>query len=177
MIISFSDFQDRPYRIPNKNESKDFTTILAEEEERLAISFLLGQELWDLVNSGSTGETDPYSKIISGDDYTYNSKTYHYKGWVDLVRPALFAHWIPLTTDKLTNVGFVVNYAQEKSSNMEDPYPYVVKHWNEFVLKVGRTPGYGYNYRGSFYGYMNANRTLFPEWLFRCPNFKNRHDL
>lgn len=182
MIISRTDFVDRPYKIPNRNESGDLFPILEREEERLAIEYLLGPELWDLVNAAaqvSGGASSPYDTLINGADYVYNTKTYRYYGWVDTIRPALYAHWIPLTTVKITNVGPVVNNAQQASKNVDDYYPEVVNAWNESVLKVGYLPGclYNYRYKGTFYGFMNANKADYPEWIFRGLSPKNRYDI
>lgn len=187
MIIDPTDFTDRPYKVPNQDESRDFINFIEEKEIELAtgtleeeVCNLLGQQLWDefkeaLESSGPLDEK--WEKLRDGEIYEYSNKQYHYRGWVDLIRPAIFALWLPISTYKLTNIGFVENSAPEKSKLIEDQYPFQVKYWNKFVSKVGYQHPYGYNYKNSFYGFMKANTEDYPSWAFKCPRYKNRYDL
>jgi len=184
MIILPVDFVDRPYKVPNQEEARDFSSLLDGWEEGIANGTLpdeavrlLGVDLWDefsdaLNTSGVIA--DKWIRLRDGATYTYGGKTSTYLGWVDMIRPALYALWIPTTTYKLTNIGFVENNAPEKSSLMDDQYPFVVKYWNEFVSRVG----FGYNCRrNSFYGFMEANKADYPDWDFKAPELKNRYGL
>ena len=130
MIIDPTDFNDRPNKVPNQPESRDFVSFIGNKEEDLAIKYLLGYELWAEFSAALAGSGTLDQKWIDlrdGAEYTYNSRTYRYKGWVDLIRPAIMAEWVPLTTWKLTNIGFVENDAPDKSSLMDDQYPFLVK--------------------------------------------------
>lgn len=186
MIIDATDFTNRPNKVPNQEESRDFISFIEAEEEAFACWHheehfqLLGKELWEefkaaLAGSG-TLETK-WQNLKDGAEYTYQGKTYRYGGWVDMIRPGIYARWIPNIPYKLTNIGYVENSAPEKSKLLEDQYPFVVQEWNKFVDKVGHAHQYGYNYRNSFYGFMKANASDYPSWVFKCPHLKNRHDL
>ncbi len=186
MIIDSTDFTDRPYKVPNQEEARDFIGFIEDIEERLAMGTLvdecvtlLGVDLWTdfLAGLESSGTIeDRWLKLRDGATYTYNGKTYKYNGWVDMVRPGIYSKWLPLTSDKLTNIGFVKNNAPQQSKLTEDYYPSVVQYWNELAKKVGHNAGYGYNYINSFYGFMKANEADYENWVFRCPTYKNRHD-
>lgn len=179
MIIDPTDFVDRPYKVPNQEESRDFIAFLESKEEELG-RLILGHELWEeftdaLQDSGALDAI--YEALRDGATYTYNNKTYRYAGWVDMVRPGIFAEWLQNMPYKLTNVGYIENNAPDKSKLLEDQYSFQVAHWNEFVRKVGGSRHYRYNCRDSFYGFMRANEDDYPTWEFTCPAYKNRYDL
>lgn len=186
MIIDPTDFTDRPYKVPNQEESRDFSSFIEDIEERLAMGTLqdecvqlLGIDLWSdfLAGLESSGTIeDRWLKLRDGADYEYSGATYRYNGWVDMIRPGIFSQWIPMTTDKLTNIGFIKNNAPQQSKLTEDNYPSIVQFWNELARKVGYQPNCGYNYKNSFYGFMKANESDYDNWVFKCPQFKNRHD-
>lgn len=187
MIIDSTNFVDRPYKVPNQEESRDFVSFIEDVEERLAMGTLMGEtmkllgvDLWNEFTAGleTSGTIEQrWLDLRDGADYQYNNKTYRYNGWVDMVRPAIFSQWIPATTDKITNIGFVRNSAPQQSKLTEDNYPFIVLHWNDFVRKVGYESEHCYNYKNSFYGFMKANAENYSSWDFKCPRFKNRHDL
>lgn len=187
MIIDPTDFTDRPYKVPNQEESRDFISFIEETEEQLAtgnltgeVCNLLGDELWHEFNDQITGSgviEERFELLRDGEIYTYNNKQYHYKGWVEMIRPAIFSLWLPQSNMKLTNIGYVENSAPQQSKLMEDQYQFQVNHWNKFVSKVGYSYPYGYNCHSTFYGFMKVHATDFPTWTFRCPRYKNRYDL
>lgn len=187
MIIDATDFTNRPYKVPNQEESRDFISFIGDIEARLAAGMLaeecvslLGADLWTAFQAGLDTSGTPEAHWLAlrdGADYTYQGKTYRYNGWVDMVRPGIYSQWIPVGTDKFTNIGFIKNNAPQQSKLTEDYYPSVVQYWNEFAKKVGFDTDCGYNYKNSFYGFMKANEDSYDNWVFKCPKFKNRHDL
>jgi hypothetical protein len=184
VLIALSDFTERPYKIPNQNESTDLLSFLQGEEERLAIEHLLGFELYMLfkeaLEADALDPSDPeyvalpqiYVDLRDGAEYEYGDHTYKYRGWVDLIRPALFSLWIPRGTYKFTNVGHVQNAAPQQSTKIDDDQ-FEVESWNTFVKKVG----IGYTCEHSFYGFMTANEDNYPDWLFSMPGLRNRFGL
>lgn len=186
MIIDATDFTIRPYKAPNQDESRDFTSFIEDVEERLAMGLvpdekvqLLGPTLWEQFQTGlaTSGTIEQrWLDLRDGVNYSYQNGYYHYAGWVDLIRPAIFSRWIPMTTDKLTNIGFIKNNAPQQSKLTEDNYPSIVQHWNEMVKKVGIEHHNCYNYKNSFYGFMKANASDYPDWNFVAPQYKNRYD-
>ena len=179
MIIDPTDFNDRPYKVPNQEESRDFISFIEEKEEELGI-MILGQELWDEFTEAlaSSGPLDTiWEELRDGGLYDYQNKQYNYAGWVDMVRPGIFAEWLPQTTWKLTNVGYIENSTPDKATLVDNQYDFHVHHWNKFVSKVGYSYPYGYNCKNSFYGFMTAHADDYPTWDFRCPRYKNRYDL
>lgn len=186
MIIEASDFDNRPYKVPNQEESPDFVSYIVEKEQYLAIRYLLGCDLWDDFAEAIEGSGVLEQKWIDlrdGANYVYGGVTYKYGGWVDMIRPAVYSLWQPDGSWKFTNVGWVQNKASSapqagnQSELIEDPYAFMVKYWNEFVTKVGFDVSYGYNCKHSFYGFMKVNESNYPGWVFSFPHFKNRHDI
>lgn len=179
MIIDVTDFTERPFKVPNQEESRDFKSFIEEKEEELG-RMILGDELWEYFSLAlnSSGPLDEiYEDLRDGTSYEYNSKQYNYKGWVDMIRPGIFSEWMPQSTYKFTNVGFVTNDTPAQSTLIEDQYAFQVDYWNKFVSKVGYQYPYGYNCKNSFYGFMKANTAIYPSWVFKCPRYKNRYDL
>lgn len=186
MIIDPTDFNDRPYKVPNQEESRDFTSFIEDVEDRIAEGTLqnecvqlLGVDLWGAFIAGleTSGTIEAHwLSLRDGANYTYAGTTYRYNGWVDMIRPAILSKWLPMTTDKLTNIGFVKNSAPQQSKLTEDYYPSVVQFWNEFCKKVGCQADNYYNYKNTFYGFMKANESDFDNWVFKCPKLINRHD-
>jgi hypothetical protein len=180
VIIDPVDFSDKPYKVPNQEENRDFAAFLESKEEELAVKYLLGSEMWEEFKAALDGSDpiDPiWETLRDGGFYDYQDKQYVYKGWVDMIRPAILSEWAPESTFKLTNIGYVENHAPDKAKLIEDQYPFQVKHWNKFVSKVGYNYPYGYSQKNTFYGFMKANEDDYPNWHFRCPKYKNRFDL
>lgn len=180
MIIDVSDFQKRPYKIPNQEESPDFEEFVAAKEIELATKYLLGWELWNeftaaLEASGSLDQK--WIDLRDGAEYESSGVTYKYAGWIDLVRPAIYSEWLPSISEKLTNVGMINNSAPQQAKYIEDQYPFQIGKWNEFVSKVGFVTWYGLNCRDTFYGFMKANESDYDAWEFNCPPLKNRFDI
>lgn len=169
MIIDLTDFDDRPYKVPNQEESRDFLSFIEKTEEMLAVKYLLGRDLWEEFQAAleTSGVIDPHWLLLrDGGEYTYNTKTYHFTGWVDMVRPGIFALWLPHLTYKLTNVGYVVNSAPQQSELVDDQYQFHIEAWNEFVNKARL-----------FERFMTTNKSDYIGWKFHCPMMKNRFDL
>ena len=178
MIVDVSDFTDRPYKVPNQEESRDFEAFMTAKEEEL-LRGILGNELYDLLADAleaSGDPTDPYYDLVNGADYIRSDEQYHYKGLKDLLIPAIYSEWLPLGVHKHTNIGHVVNNAPQQSNLIIDQYPFQIESWNRFVAKVGILSNCRYNYMNTFYGYIKTNESDFPTWRFTAPAFKNRFD-
>src|SRR5690242_20728452 len=125
MIIDVSDFINRPYKVPNQEESRDFSSFLESGESGLAAGnypqikcSLLGVDLWDEFTSAlaASGELDEkWVRLRDGATYEYSNKTYQYLGWADLIRPALYSEWLPNIAFKNTNVGVINNKAPQQA--------------------------------------------------------------
>ena len=186
MIIDPTDFVDRPYKVPNQQESGDFTSFIGEKETKLAEEYLLGVELWAAFQAGldTSGTIEQrWLNLRDGATYVRNNKTYRYKGWVDTIRPGIYSLWQPVGTWKFTNVGWVENKANSapqagnQTQFIEDQYVFHVQYWNDFAKKVGYDPHCAYNCINTLYGFLKANESDYDDWVFKCPTFKNRHDL
>lgn len=179
MIIDVTDFNDRPYKVPNQEESRDFQAFIEMKEEELG-RMILGNALFEEFRDaleGSAPIDSIWDGLRDGASYDYQGRTYRYKGWVDMFRDGIFSEWLPNLTYKLTNVGFIENATPQQAKLLEDQYPFQVHYWNKFVSKVGYQHGYGYSCKDSFYGFMKANSSDYPSWVFKCPRYKNRFDL
>jgi len=130
----------------------------------------------DAINSSGALE-ERFEKLMDGATYVYNNVTLEYKGWVDMIRPAIYSLWQLQGTWKFTNIGWVENNAPQQSKLIDDQYQFHVHYWNEYCRKVGVSPGNCYLSINSFYGFMRANKADYPEWVFTAPELKNRFDI
>lgn len=178
MIIDPADFSDRPYKVPNQEESRDFTSFIENKENELAIKYLLGDALWTEFKTELAGTpAQKWIDLRDGATYLNGDTQYRYGGWVDMVRPAIFSEWLPPLTYKLTNVGYVANSTPQQAEMVIDQEPYLITRWNEFAAKVGYNANYWYNCVNTFYGFMKANESNYDDWVFQMPCFRNRHSL
>lgn len=177
MILDPSDFDDRPYRIPNQQESKDFPEFIEDAEEQILVQ-LLGYEFFkELEDALNTSNPDQiYVDLRDGAEYTSSGKTYKYNGLVDLLRPAVFSLWIDQNAYKFTNIGHV-NNSPPQQSTVIDSEPFVVQAWNAFVVRAGGSCNYSrstWNRMDNLYGFYQANKANYPTLVWKSPELKNR---
>lgn len=174
MFLSSSDFINRPYRVINQEESRDFQAFIEKQEVKLLID-LLGYSLWAEMEEDlkSSNPSEIFTALKNGAEYTFNGKTYKYNGLVDLLIPAVFSRWIDQNNYKLTAAGFVQTSPSQENLTVVDPEPFIVAAWNDYVSKVGEC----YNQKNTLYGFMKANEDEFPNWEFTLPTLKNRYGL
>ena len=170
MIIATTDFLERPYKVPNQNESPDFENFLAMAEQKILINlfgYAFYKELTDAIED--SGVLDPiYQELLDGAEYVYSGITYKYNGLVDLLKPAIYAEWINQGSYKFTNIGWVQNSAQEKAVTI-DSEQFRVQYVNEFAEKVGH--GIMVN---TLWGFLNVNNDDYPDLVFKAPKTANR---
>jgi hypothetical protein len=180
MIIDVTDFSKRPYKVPNQQESPDFPEFVEAKEIELATRYLLGWDLWEefIAALEASGDLDAkWEALRDGAMYDYNGVNYKYEGWISLIRPGIYSDWLPMISEKLTNVGMIQNASPKETKFIEDQYPFQIGMWNKFVKNVGFHGQFGYNYKNTFYGFMKANEADYDNWVFRCPPIKNRFDI
>jgi len=175
VIIDTTDFVNRPFKVPNQEESKDFKEFIEAQEADLGRNFLLGQALYAefaaAIAAGGTLDAK-WEALKTGATYTYNDVLYRYGGWVDLVRPYIYSEWLPVATFKLTNVGVIVNGTPQQS-NIKNQGPFIDDALAKFFSKLGDC----YYQINTFYGFMKANEADYTDWEFCKPHFKNTFDL
>lgn len=174
-----SDFDNRPYRIPNQQESTDLEAFIQQAEKDLLIC-LLGYALYTefSANVDTSGAESRWVNLRDGAEYVYDNKTYKYNGIVLMLKPAVYSLWIDPGTYKFTNVGYVQNNAPKESRTMgEEQEPFRVNAWNNYI-KQAYDNG---NRKNTWYGYMKANESDYPTWEFdkqaECVEYQNRFSL
>lgn len=177
MFLTLSDFNARPYRIPNQQESPDLQPFIDDREEEILLC-LLGYEMHaEFVANVDTSDVEQkWIDLRDGKTYTYSGNLYKYAGIVDMLRPAVYAEWIDSGAYKLTNVGYIQNNAP-KESQVLDHEVFKVEAWNRYIKKAYDCG----SQRNTWYGFMKANESNYPEWEFRaeadCLQYRNRWSL
>lgn len=177
MFLSLSDFNARPYRIPNQAESPDLEQFIEEKEEEI-LQCLFGYELYTefMANVDTSGAESRWVNLRDGAEYTYDEKLYRYRGLIDMLRPAIYSLWVDQNAYKFTNVGMVNNNAPEKSIVI-DAEPHRVKAWNDYVRKAYDRG----SRKNTLHGFMEANESDYDSWEFDeyapCVAYQNRFSL
>jgi hypothetical protein len=164
MILEGSDFLNRPYRIPNQFESKDFSSWLQGEERTICNSILgveLTSELFEALNSSSM-ETR-FDNLINGNGL--------FLGLKNVLKPSVYYSWLDVDKFKLTATGIITNDKPANSTAVPNNFEFQVKAWNEFVKLVGHV---GCKDNSTMWYYMNSNKVDFPTWKFTPQKLKNR---
>lgn len=173
MLVALSDFEDRPYRIQDQEENKDLESFLASTEEDI-LRKLLGTALYnDFIAGIGVGSPDQkWIDLRDGDVYTYGGVEYEYKGLVDLLVPCIFAYWVKETNDKYTNSGTVRN-SPAMNSTAISPARRISEAYARFCSKVGNEC----EYCDTLYGFILANESDYPDWVFKEPEPMNQFDI
>lgn len=188
------DFVNRPYKVPNQNESPDFAQFLIDKEDDIMKS-LLGWELWDALktamadggyetpNDSTEYLAQKYIDLIDGAQYTYLGDTWKWEGLNKMLVPALYGYWLPEYI-KLMNIGVIQNLAEPDKSEVVSPGHKISRAWNEFWKRAGGWVGTDYDHRNTLYGFMMANyetdyTTWFPtdDWNPELPDNPNQLNL
>jgi len=154
-FISLTDFNDRPYRIPNQNESTDLAAYLQTKESEI-MERLLGWELWEDFQAGLDSYSgdyplDKWLDLEDGAEYTYGGVVYKYKGLNDLLVPAVYSYWLRDSFDKHTNIGIGLNIKDEFT--LISPATRISTAYNTYAKKVGNDC----HYENTLWGFLAAN--------------------
>lgn len=177
MFLQLTDFQARPYRIPNQQESPDLEQFIERTEEDLLIC-LLGYELYSefVANVDTSSPESRWVDLRDGADYLYAGHPYKYSGIVEMLKPAVYSKWIDPGAYKFTNVGYVQNNAPKESTTL-DQSGFRVEAWNRYV-KLAYDRG---SRKNTWYGFMKATEADYQGWEFstcnECVQYQNRFDL
>lgn len=175
MAVELADFLDRPYRIPNQDESTDLENFITAKEEEL-LRDLLGTTLYDAYIAGiSAGSpAQKWVDLRDGKNYTYGGVTFHFAGLDACLIPAIFALWVKETSDQFTASGTVRN-APVLNGTAVSPARRISEAWGRWLTLVGSEC----QYWDSLYGFLVANATDYDfdgtDWV--TPGSMNAFDL
>lgn len=179
MILDTSDFDDRPYKIPNQEESRDFIEFIEKSEKKI-LTDLFGYEFYSELTEmiETSGELPQIWKdLIDGAEYQSGTKTYEWEGLAYMLTPAVYSMWIDKNAYKFTNIGHVNNNAPQQATTIDNE-PFVVEAWNEFCARTGHYCGpnrrFTWNSYNNFWGFYQANKSDYPDLCYNPPELKNR---
>jgi len=168
-MITTEHFLDRPYRIPNIEETKDLQAFIDYHEAKL-LRAIFGTTLYNLFVAG-IGAPTPEQKWVDlrdGKVYSYNSTDYEFLGLIELLKSYIYAKWLKENEDKVTNSGVMRNTV-DKSEHVGGWERYV-SAYNVFSSMAGNID----RQENTFYGFMYANWegyvTNLSDWIFCYPH-------
>jgi len=159
LTVDLTDFEDRPYRIPNQTESKDLAAFLETKEGEVLLE-LLGYNLKKAFLAGLAADPvlSKWTDLKNGAEYTYGDRTCKYAGLNGLMVPRLYALWLSETRDKFTDIGTVFNTSEQ--NERVSPSRRIVEAYNIYARLVGDY----YNQANTLYGFLVANDGTYTEW-------------
>jgi hypothetical protein len=167
MIVDGSNFNDRPYRIPNQDGQKDFNVWLDKREKEICNLILgraLTKELLEALDSSSL-ETR-FENLINGEDGN------EFEGLKSVLVPSIYSRYVSGDSQfKLTMAGMVTNQPVQNSTVLDNAFEFEVIAWNDFVKRIGCVHTKD---ESTLWFYMNAHKEDFPSWKFTPQKFKNR---
>lgn len=165
LFISATDFTNKPYKIPNQEESKDFDEWLEAKEDDV-LKDLLGFQLWDAFSNAIEGGTTTakWVSLRDGDDYEYGGYTFKWGGMNKMLIPYVYSMFIRESFDRLTASGVGLNVGGNNGNQtftIISPATRITTAQNAF----SRMAGGCYNADNSLYGFLLANyETDYTEW-------------
>ncbi len=173
MLVDLTDFNTRPYRIPDQTDHKDLVDFMEAKEEDILRS-LFGTALYNQYVAGiaAGSPAQKWVDLRDGKVYTYGGVSFEYKGLVDLLVPCIFAYWVKETSDKYTSIGTVQNSSD--SNTHVSPSRRITEAYGTFLDKVGDSC----YYENTLYGFIEANLTDYSDWrTHNWPGSMNQFDL
>lgn len=183
LFIYPNDFTNKPYKIPNQEESKDFDQWLEDKEDEV-LNRLLGFQLWDAFSNAIEGGTTTakWVNLRDGDTYEYGGYTFKWMGMNKMLIPYVYAMFIRESFDKLTASGVTLNGTTNAvpgaNFTIISPATRITTAQNAF----SRMAGGCYNAANSLYGFLLAKyETDYTEWsplsTWEDPGKENVFDL
>ncbi len=149
MYIIDESYFIKQYIIPNSVETDvsgntETFEVWIDSKARLCLQEALGTTLFnDLDSNVASGVYTPgvtkWDNLVNGVEYTYQGKTYSWKGLIytegtfkgSLLVPFVYSEWLRYENTRMTGVGEVTGQAIN-AMNVNSTYRYV-SVWNEFV--------------------------------------------
>jgi hypothetical protein len=174
-FLDVNDFLNRPYKIPNIEESREFIDDYIEDEETKILKKILGLRLYnEFIEGLDTSGTieQKWIDLRDGAEYESGSNLYEYRGLVDFLKPYICSKWVEINFRKATTSGVIVNNGQQNTQTVVPDYERV-QYWNEFVEKVGGSCAM----ENTLYGFLKANESDYEDLVFTQHKVINTLDI
>lgn len=176
MFLEPTDFLDKPYKVPNQEESRDFVAFI-EATEAKYLKAILGLQLYNdfiegLEDSGTVEQK--WTDLKDGANYTYSDVLYEWRGVKAMLKPVVYSEWLTINFRRWTSSGMIINTGQQNSGAV-NPDQEIIRGWNEFVDLLGCRSGmYWYsplNYHNNLYGFLYTNSADYNDWDFSLTTY------
>lgn len=151
MFVTASDFNLKPYNIPNLDAVVNTFQAYANKKEKEALKSLLGLTLYEAFIDG-LNEDYPEQRWLDlrdGAQYQYSLRTYEWVGMNEMLVPFVFSEWVRDDDSILTGVGT----GKSKTENLTrlKPLRKISDAFNEYADKAGNRC----EYRNTLYGFLH----------------------
>lgn len=171
MFLEATDFLDKPYKVPNQEESKEFVAFIEAKEAEI-LKKVFGLQLYNDFIEGleTSGDIDQiWIDLRDGTTYEYNDVLYEWKGIDDLLKPIVYSEWLTINFRRWTSSGMIINTGQQNSGAV-NPDQEIIRASNEFVDKLGGSNN-GITYSNSLYGFLFVNSSDYNDWDFTLTQY------
>jgi hypothetical protein len=179
MILSLTDFDNVPYKIPNQNESawlEDYIEMKETEYLKQILGIALYNDFIEAIDNSPGSIPSPYDDLLNGAEYTWHGVVFEWVGMVKALRTAVYSQWLIENYRKKTNSGTIVNLGQQNTESVVPSYDIQVNFnkWCEYI-------GSDCAMFNTLYGYLYVNKLDFEidgtKWVFTKQNYINQFGL
>lgn len=166
-FLTYLSFGTPPYDIPDPNKLRDAFNLFCGNVQDEVLEKILGYELWKEFNAAQPivdGSEEKWKDLTNGAEYSFEGKTYKWKGMASLLIPYTHKEWILSRTELLSNVGMIKG-KPENSVPQTD-----VRKLAKSDIAFRKLLGDECNQEGTFYGFMKVNSADYPTWVFTQPS-------
>lgn len=176
-LVLPKDFIDPPYMLPEQQESAggvtNFKEVLFDLEKEI-LKELFGYDMYSQFMEGldTSGTVEQkWVDLKNGTEYTRDSKRYEWVGMKKMLIPAVASRYVHLTYRRMHQNGVVINNGQQNTQIVVPIYEKVT-WWNDYV----RIAGSDCETRNTLAGFLQANESDYPDFVFCSPARQNQLD-
>lgn len=172
MFLTANNFTLVPYDLPASTMPNSFQAYV-DEKEKEALIKVLGRELYLEFVEGLEEDypDDKWIDLRDGADYLYCEKQYHWYGVRDMLKPYVVSNYDRDFYDNRSKNGLVM--AKVENSKNISPALRISREWVNFYKHVGNDC----EQQDNLYGFLTANKDVYPSWRFCDPGKMNSFGL
>ena len=169
-LVSTTDFDYFPYQLSGlEGKTATFNAFVLKMQEDV-LRTVLGNELYDLFDAGLDEDypADKWVDLRDGADYTIDTIKYKWVGLNKMLVPYVYSEYLAKTFSSHSGIG--VTFPKAENSSAVDPSAEISTSSAAFAVLVGAYK----TSKNSLYGFLTANYTDYPTWIWDELSIRNR---
>ncbi len=165
-FVQVTDFDNKPYNLPNIAEDDSFQSFVDRGEEKI-LRRIVGHTMYDLIMQAVEypGAEPKYDDFINGVYYNLPGSTIkrQWKGVRKMLIPYIYCIWTQATFDNHGLNG--VEVAKVENANLIGPNDRMVRSYNDFADMVGSRKTHTGKI-DSMYGFLYSRAAEFTDYVY-----------